>query len=349
MPGKAGWVSNDERPLDVRVDAPSVAPLPDDSTRLTWRPLAIDDVQPVTELIAAIEEADQAPYRTSAEELMERLEDSGLDVSADTLGGFDDDGVPHAWALVDQPAGDTSVVRAFLSGGVDPSWRGRGIGRQVLAWSQARGRQRIVATGKQVPARIGVFADDTARQSLALLDAAGFAPIRYYSEMRRPLTHDLPAPAGVAGVRVVAWSPEVDEQARLAHNESFADHWGSQPRTAAQWTEGRAMFAPTWSFVAQDEASGEVVGYLLSGRYEQDWAVSGHTAGYTELLGVRPAWRGRGVAVDLLVAAMLAYRADGMEYAELGVDTANPSGAHGLYARLGYEVFHGMQLRSIEL
>ncbi len=43
------------------------------------------------------------------------------------------------------------------------------------------------------------------------------------------------------------------------------------------------------------------------------------------------------------------YRADGMQYAELGVDTANPSGANGLYASLGYAVLHGSTLVTIEL
>ncbi|MEN0129769.1 MAG: GNAT family N-acetyltransferase [Brevundimonas sp.] len=342
-------MSTDEGSLSDRVRAPRVAPLPDESTGLAWRALTAADVDEVTRLLDAVESADEAPYRTSREEAEERLDDEGIDPAEDTIGGFDGEGTLRAWALVDQPAGDTKVVRAFLSGGVDPQWRGRGIGRQVLAWSVARGRQRIVATGKQVPARIGVFADDNAAASLALLDAAGLTPIRYYTEMRRPLDGDLPASTGAAGIRVVPWSPELDEQMRLAHNEAFASHWGSEPRTPAQWAAGRAMFAPTWSFAALDEASGEVAGYLISGRYEQDWPVAGHTSGYTELLGVRPAWRGRGVAVDLLLAAMLAYRADGMQYAELGVDTENPSGAHGLYARLGYVVFHGSQLRTIEL
>ena len=35
--------------------------------------------------------------------------------------------------------------------------------------------------------------------------------------------------------------------------------------------------------------------------------------------------------------------------AELGVDTANPPGANGLYASLGYEVFHGSTLVTIDL
>lgn len=341
-------MSTELRPLAERVDAPSVAPLPE-GTGLTWRPLSTDDIDALVRLVDVVESADAAPYRTAREELVEHLENPALDLALDTLGGWDDEGVVRAWAAVDQPAGDTRVVRAFLSGGVDPQWRGRGIGRQVLAWSQARGRQRIVATDKQVPARIGVFVDDTAQGTIDLVTAGGMTPIRYYSEMRRPLDGDLPVVAAADGIRVVPWSADIEEQARLAHNEAFADHWGSEPQTPEQWIQGRAMFAPTWSFVALDEASGEVAGYLVSGRYEQDWPIAGYTSGYTDLLGVRRGWRGRGVASALLLAAMLAYRADGVEFAELGVDTENPSGAHGLYARLGYEVFHGTTLRTIEL
>ena len=49
------------------------------------------------------------------------------------------------------------------------------------------------------------------------------------------------------------------------------------------------------------------------------------------------------------VRALAAYRADGMDMAELGVDTANQSGAHRLYEGLGYAVFHSSTMYSIEL
>ncbi|WP_203691986.1 GNAT family N-acetyltransferase, partial [Streptomyces sp. SID12488] len=124
--------------------------------------------------------------------------------------------------------------------------------------------------------------------------------------MRRPLDVALPDVPDVDGLRVVPWAPELDDAVRVAHNEVFADHWGSEPRTPEQWARSKAMFAPTWSFVALDDA-GEVVGYAVSGRYEEDWPAAGYPSGYTELLGVRRAWRGRRVAVALLTAVMRAY------------------------------------------
>jgi mycothiol synthase len=58
---------------------------------------------------------------------------------------------------------------------------------------------------------------------------------------------------------------------------------------------------------------------------------------------------GRRRPAALLVTAMRACRTDGMEYAEIGVDTADPSGAHGPCTSLGYEVFHDEVMLTIEL
>ncbi|WP_421734048.1 GNAT family N-acetyltransferase [Cellulomonas sp.] len=342
-------MTTDLAPIAERAAAPADVPLPSGTHGLTWRPLTRDDVPALTRLLNAVEEADSAPFRTSAEEVDDEFEGDWKDHARDTLAGVDADGVIRAYARVNQPPGDARVVRAFLDGAVDPQWRGRGIGRQVLAWETARGRQLLAASGKELPGRLAVFTQDEAEATVRLLHASDFTPVRFYAEMRRPLDIELPPVVVPEGLRIVPWTPELDDQVRLAHNDAFADHWGSEPRTPGEWAQGRSMFAPMWSFVAIDDASGEVAGYLVSGRYEHDWPVIGYKAGYTDLLGVRRAWRGRRLAPALLATVMAAYRADGMDMAELGVDTANQSGAHRLYEGLGYAVFHSSTMFSIEL
>jgi ribosomal protein S18 acetylase RimI-like enzyme len=63
---------------------------------------------------------------------------------------------------------------------------------------------------------------------------------------------------------------------------------------------------------------------------------AGAPAGGVRQLGVVPAWRRRGVATALLVAALRAFRAEGLARAVLEVNVNNPE-ARQLYAGLGFE------------
>lgn len=360
-------------PISVRADAPAVLELPPAHLELTWRPLQPADARELFALVQAVEEADAPAQRESFDEVVELFEGEWKDLHRDSIGGFDATGTLRAYGLVEVRPGDARTVRAFLRGGVHPRWRGRGLGRAVSAWLEGRGRQKLVEAGKELPARLAVFVDEGARDQRRLWAAAGFSPVRWYTGMRRDLAAPLPEAPVPAGVRIVPWSPELDDAVRLAHNETFADHWGSEPQTPETWRHD-AHFRPAWSFVALtdpttddavpddavDDAVGDgppgladaapvVAGYLMSGVYEQDWEPLGYTCASTELLGVRRAWRGTGLGSALLRHAMEAYRAAGLEYATLGVDTANPSGAHGLYTRLGYEPTQGQVLYSVEL
>ncbi|WP_127571986.1 GNAT family N-acetyltransferase [Georgenia faecalis] len=314
--------------------------LPSTALGLTWRPITPDDVPAWHELVRAIEDVDDPGERYTAEDLRDQLTDgSWKDPSADTLMGVDADGVPRAFGHVEVRPGDTRAVRAFCWGGVHPQWRGRGIGREVLAWQERRGREKIAAAGKDVPSRILVHADEHVGTQRRLLEAAGFRLVRWYLEMTRPLDDAHPAPdvALDGGLRLVPYTDDLSERVRHAHNEAFADHWGSEPRSHEDWERasvGGRAFRPQWSFVVLD--GDEVAGYTLASAYEQDWAAQGYRSGWTDALGVRRAWRRRGIAPALLAASMRAFRADGMERADLAVDAENPSGALRLYTGLGF-------------
>jgi ribosomal protein S18 acetylase RimI-like enzyme len=363
-------------PIAERAAAPSTLPAIT-AGGLAWRPATRDDAPALLELRNTIAEADDEPYRESLGEVLEMFDAPWKRFETDSRLGFDADGTLRAYGLVDSLPGDTRTVRVFLFGGVHPSCRGEGIGRELFAWQVARGRQVLAASGKDLPARLAVFAEDDGPEAKDRLYArAGFAPNRFYSELMRDLrdlqAHPLPDAELGGSLRVVPFAPAYDEPTRLAHNDAFRDHWGSEPQTPEQWTNGRSAFAPEWSFVVVDTEpdvdallaspdtdadtaaalrAGEplVVGYQLASRFEEDWAVRGFPFGYTDILGVRRAYRGRKVAVAALAAGMRAFADAGMHFAALDVDTANPSGADGLYASLGYVKTHGSRMYSIEL
>jgi ribosomal protein S18 acetylase RimI-like enzyme len=365
-------------PIAERAAAPATLTLPT-AGGLTWRAATREDAPAWLALRNRIAPADAQPYVETLEEIEEIFDGGWRDMAADSLLGFstgpEGDGTLVAWAQVECPPGDVTEARAFCWGGVHPDRRGEGIGRELLAWATGRARQLLAASGKDVPARIATFADDDAPVTKhRLYERAGFGVRRYYSDLARPLTGPAaPVPeVRLAGsLRLVPWSTDLDEPTRLAHNDAFRDHWGSQPQTREQWAQ-RAGFAPEWSFLVIDEApdvdallaspdtdadtaaalrAGEplVVGYELAARYTEDFAVRGYSFGYTDILGARRGYRGRKVALAALAEGMRAFAAEGMQYAALDVDTANPSGAHGLYASLGYVKTSGSRMYSIEL
>ena len=53
--------------------------------------------------------------------------------------------------------------------------------------------------------------------------------------------------------------------------------------------------------------------------------------------GVRREYRGRGIAQALLADAMRRFTDAGMDVASLDVDSENPTGALGLYTKMGYQ------------
>jgi mycothiol synthase len=320
-------------------DAPAVP-------ALTWQPLSADLVPQWHRLYEALNEADGGTEHLAPEDLVDELEPEWIDLGRDTLLALDADGVARAFGLVQVRPGDVTMLRVQVWGGVDPQWRGRGIGRELLARQERQAAdvaaRRRAELGPDTPATAWVHVEDGVTAAERLLVRAGFHAARVNTVMRRDLAQPLPEPPAPAGdLRLVPWSAGLDDRIRLAHNEAFLDHWGFQPWDVAtweQWESGHRDFRGDWSFAVLDGE--EVAAYTLSAGYRNDWAVQGYTEGWTSKLGVRRPWRGTGLAKVLLAASMRAFRADGMEYAGLDVDSENPTGAVALYTGLGYEVRH---------
>ncbi|MCQ9164092.1 N-acetyltransferase [Arthrobacter sp. STN4] len=300
---------------------------------LSFRPLAATDLDAWLALTLRIAAAEDAPWHDTRSELATCFEDTDNPAAGNTAGGFDAPGVLRAFGRVTKHPGGAA---GYAFGGVDPQWQRRGIGAAVLAWQEDLLRARFAADG-QPPGTVRVYTPEANPAHTSLLSGAGYSTVRYFSEMLRPLA-GAPAVPVPAGIRIVAFAPGLSEAVRLAHNETFADHWGSESRSIQRWgfLLANEDFRPDWSAVALDAASGEVAGYQLSMYDPERFPKEGREEGYTEVLGVRRPWRHRGIAQALLSDAMARYKAAGMDHACLDVDTENPTGALGLYEKMGY-------------
>jgi ribosomal protein S18 acetylase RimI-like enzyme len=329
---------------------------------LTWRGLSPADFGPWYELVARIQDHDGEHERARKSDLEVLTQQSWVDMSADCLGAVDADGVFRAVGRNAFRPGATDAVAVTLVAGVDPLWRGRGLGRALLGWQQARALQNITELrasrpdGADLPARMGAFVEEQVTSRARLLQASGFQASRWFQDLRRPLTPGVAGPPHLAqpGLRVELFTEDLSERTRLAHNDAFADHWASNPHDGESWRSNLVddeAFRPDSSFVVVDSTQPDepVVAYVINVEYAHDWAAQDFTEGYTELLGVRRGWRGRGLATHLLELSAAVFSATGHPYASLGVDADNPTGALDLYLSLGYEPVRATTYYSIDV
>jgi mycothiol synthase len=305
--------------------------------QLSWRPIMVEDAVAWATLLAAAEAADGTGEHYSVEDLLEELADPHLDMVRDTVAAFDGDRMV-AYGLVRAAGISRGVHRVHTEGCVHPQHRRTGLGREMLRRTAARAAQRHEAC-PDVHGELLTRCHDGNSGAAALLDASGFTPVRWFYDMHRDLAEPPPVAPLPGGLRLVGFDPSLDEALRGAHNEAFADHWGSPERSVTswrQWFTGSRAFRPALSFALLD--SEEVAGYLLSYEYEADCTVSGVREAWVGQLGTRRPWRGRGIASALLTHALRAYADAGYERTGLGVDSSNPTGALSLYERTGFVV-----------
>lgn len=309
---------------------------------VTWRPLTPADARAVVRLDHATLEADGRDDPLAIEEVREEFEPSWARPTERSVAAVCADGELLAMAWIHLRPGSHRARVTFL---LHPACRAGDVPGRLL--DEVFRRVRMIERSGGLPgdATVEIQAQPQQTHRVALLQATGFEEVRRFHELRRDLAQPPPQPRPPEGVTITRWAQRWTEQARLAHVEAFADHWGSTPPDEEAWQHDflHVNFRPELSFVARRAGVGGgdddelVVGYLLGHVWEQDWAVKGYRDAWIGTLGTRRAWRGKGVASALLLAALHRMRLAGMEYAMIGVDSESPTGADRLYAQLGFE------------
>jgi ribosomal protein S18 acetylase RimI-like enzyme len=309
------------------------------SEEVRFREPDSSDAARLHHLMTRVERGDDLPMATSRREVDDLFESPDLDPAED-LFIADVDGELVGYGVVQHAPSGERHEQAFLSGGVEPDYRGRGIGRHILDWQVERAQRRLASTNPDLPAHLIAYGYEAEVSKLELFERHGFRRARFEHEMLRPLDH-VPDPTPIPGIAIRSWESGDAEPARRIFNAAFADHWGSTPRNAESWRHmieeaGRRL---DLSLVAVDEL-GDVVAIALNGHYPDDTAVTGRRDGWIESLGTLRAHRKRGIASALLIRSMAGFAAAGFDHAMLGVDGQNPTGAYGIYERLGFTKLH---------
>ncbi|MGF3052720.1 GNAT family N-acetyltransferase [Microbacterium sp. YY-03] len=325
-------------PLSRRIQAPANLPAVEHPALAEVRPATMADLEALIVLTHAAEAIDHPSWASPREEVEDLLEGPGIDATVDTLIGFAADGRALAFASIMPASSADTRVQVYTNGIVHPEVRGQGIGTMLLAWAKARATQHLATREETLPAWIAMYAQERTTDAIAIGLDAGFTVERYFHTMERDLAADIPDLAIGDDVEIVTFTPELREATRLARNDAFRDHWGSQPSSPEKWerfTTGE-IFRPDLSVVAVERGTTIVIAFTLSSVNEDDTELQGYRASYIDLIGVVRDRRGQKLAPALIAEALRRARADGLAKATLDVDSSSPTGANTLYEGMGF-------------
>jgi mycothiol synthase len=301
-----------------------------------------DDVPALVALINEADAVDKLERATTLEETEHEMSfptdspetDCFLAWEGERLVGYTNMYVGRGNAKVDT---ETTI---YCWGVVHPQWRRRGLGRRLLEMAYGRASEYLPEI--EVPrVNFGCMTRDVEEDRKALYEGFGMQPVRYSVNLARSVNGDVPPTAVPEGYRLRTFDPERDaETAWRVDNIAFRDHWGhseSKLEDFVHWLEA-PHFQPELWYLAEEQATGKVVGLGLN-TIDPDWiARTGRQEGYVNTLAVLREHRQQGLGTALLVESLHALRRAGMEGAHLHADSENLTGAMRLYERVGFRV-----------
>lgn len=299
-----------------------------------------EDVRAWSELTNLLAVVDATDEFYAPEDLLEELNEPGKEPELDTVAIWAQETlVGFGQVRVGQQLRD-GQSRVSLDGGVHPDYRRRGIGTTLMNLLEERGIRKSAIMHPGSAAAIDMWGNALGHSSGIMAGARGYLPVRYFQDMAVTgveFSKDIPRGGDERFISSLIYGPDLAENVRMLDNEAFADHWGSTPKTIEEWNSmvsARSFRAARSRILVSNdpaERTPRVLSYVLA----SEWS-PGEL--YVARVGTARNARGKGYAARLLSEVVESALADDFTTVELSVDAQSPTGAVGLYARLGFSV-----------
>jgi len=308
-------------------------------TGYSTRSATLDDADRIAELINIYMKAMTGRTEVTSEALQRQMQMPDIDCERDTR-------------LVIAPSGELAAFAAAFHvaphvhvNGLAPvavSDQGIGIGSELVMWIERRAARAVEMAPPDARVSLTQAVNENEKAAIRLLETNGYRQVRHFWRMLIDLDgagspDEIVWPEGVSVSTMQL--PQDLLPALRAGRDAFRDHWGhveGPEEEALERTRYRAEhdpdFDPELRFLAREGS--EIVG--ICNVRPKDGTDEG--TGYIETLGVRRAWRRKGIAKALLLHAFEACRNRGMSKVALHVDAASLTGATRLYESAGMHV-----------
>lgn len=258
---------------------------------------------------------------------------SGFRLATDTRIVEDAAGRPIAYAVINDMLPHERIRGDYY---VSPLHDVPALREVLLDWLEYRARQSITQApeGSRVVITHHILAQDKSRKELLLTN--GYKLVHHSLRMRVEMTEPpiVIVPDGIS-IRSLDREKDLPSTSRTIQ-EAFRNHWGFVERNLdddvaryEQWLNDDPSIDPAvWHLAC---ANDDVVGVCLgTTRYSGD-----EDQAYIFTLGVRDAWRRRGIGRGLLLHAFAMFYKMERRFVGLDVDTINLTGALRLYESVG--------------
>ncbi len=300
-----------------------------------WRAMNLDDAKALVHFDQVCSQVDGSTKAGSMETWNERLADQAHAELNCVLAINSERNVIAAGWIHYSPGHDQ--VRAFLDGRVHPEYRNQGIGKALLNWLEARACEHLqaIADGRQQILRIMFY--DRPAGAIELFKEHGFTFMYAEVEMRYNLQRPLPDYSISPNSLMETYKPENKREFYSIYKDAFltrTDNIMSEAAWASHFTNPEdEEFRPGLSLLLKKD--GHPVGYTICHVEKTGTGVFSEEPWITQM-GVRRAWRRRGIASGLLVECLRQMSKAGYTNGMLSVNRNNPQ-ASRLYERLGFK------------
>lgn len=296
------------------------------------------DWQAISDLLNACEAVDRLVEDTSFSKFRMEFDLPPTDKARDICLWEDATGSLIAFGYLRIPQSG-KIIDGLLRFFVGPAARGGDLERQIIAWGERRMRE--VAAERGVPVKLRSGARHHQGDRIAVLEACGFKPERYFFRMARSLDGAIPEPPLPAGFTLRQGGQQNTEAWAEMCEQAFSENWNHHRVTVERVKRELANphYRPELDLMAV-APDGTFAAFCYCALNPEWNARSGRNEGWIASLGTRPGFRRMGLGRAMLFQGLHRLKAAGADTAVLGVDAENPSGAGRLYEGAGFRKAH---------
>jgi mycothiol synthase len=302
------------------------SPLP---SGYAFRPPAAADGEPIVAMMNEESIALQGAAMVSLDWIVTPWTAPGTDLENDFVVVAAPDGGVAGYVFVESHPPHTAV---FSVGTVALGHHGRGVGAAIVEEAERRARRffPLAPAGERIVMHAGTLAGEP--RVAALLAAHGYFEARRFARMSIEFAEPPEPPQPPPGIEIRPLAPGEERAVYDCLAEAFTDHWGGTWPTETAWLydhiDASSEFEPElWQLAWHGD---ELAGALIAGPEDGDPGL-----GHVSNIGVRRAYRRRGIGEALLRTSFVQFHERGSRGVVLEVDTESLTGATRLYTRLG--------------